>query len=243
MYKRQVPFDVEYKYDDTIPAGDYKVETKGEPGEEKMNKDGTWERTKEPKNEVVVIGTKPAESAKEVTWKVPIPYPTEVRENPDLKPGETRVVQEGENGEKTYTAKFTAKGSEAQVAEEEITKEPVTRIIEVGPGIPDQELTTKKTQEVPFEIEYVYDDTLESGTQVVDQEGVPGEQTITSTQKIKDGKPDGEPTINIEQTKAPQKAKIRIGTKTTGETSETVKSEVPFGVKIEFDPNLSLIHI
>ncbi|MDU5961925.1 MAG: G5 domain-containing protein, partial [Dermabacter sp.] len=235
---REVPFKVEYKYDDTIPAGEYKVETKGEPGSEKQNKDGTWERTKEPKNEVVVIGTKPAESAKEVTWKVPIPYPTEVRENPDLKPGETRVVQEGENGEKTYTAKFTAKGSEAQVAEEEITKEPVTRIIEVGPGIPDQELTTKKTQEVPFEIEYVYDDTLESGTQVVDQEGVPGEQTITSTQKIKDGKPDGEPTINIEQTKAPQKAKIRIGTKTTGETSETVKSEVPFGVKIEFDPNM-----
>ncbi|GAA0211878.1 G5 domain-containing protein [Corynebacterium riegelii] len=173
-----------------------------------------------------------------MTWKFPIPYPTEVRENPELKPGEMKTVQEGENGEKTYTAKFTAKGSEAQVAEEETTKEPVTRIIEVGPAIPDQELTSKKTQEVPFEIEYVYDDTLESGKQVVDEEGVPGEQTITSTQKIKDGKPDGEPSINIEQTKVPKKAKIRIGTKTTGETKKTVESEVPFGVKIEYDPNM-----
>lgn len=235
---REVPFNVEYKYDDSIPAGEYKVETKGKPGAEKMHKDGTWERTTEPTNEVVVIGTKPAESAKDVTWKFPIPYPTEVRENPDLKPGEMKTVKEGENGEKTYTANFTAKGSEAQVAEEETTKEPVTRIIEVGPGIPDQELTSKKTQEVPFEIEYVYDDTLESGKQVVDEEGVPGEQTITSTQKIKDGKPDGEPSINIEQTKAPKKAKIRIGTKTAGETKKTVESEVPFGVKIEYDPNM-----
>ncbi|HCT9181628.1 TPA: G5 domain-containing protein, partial [Corynebacterium aurimucosum] len=236
--KREVPFQVEYKYDDTVPAGTYKVETKGEPGKEKMNLDGTWERTQEPKNEVVVVGTKPAESAKDVEWTFPIPYPTEVRENPELKPGEMKVIQEGENGERKYSAKFTSKGDQASVAEEKVTKEPQTRIIEVGPGIPDQELTSKKTQEIPFEIEYVYDDTLESGKQVVDEEGVPGEQTITSTQKIKDGKPDGEPSINIEETKAPQKAKIRVGTKTTGENIETVTSKVPFGVKVEFDPNL-----
>ncbi|WP_083290230.1 G5 domain-containing protein [Corynebacterium sp. HMSC05H05] len=235
---REVPFKVEYKYDNSIPAGTYKVETTGVPGAEKMNQDGTWERTEEPTNEVVVIGTKPAESAKDVTWKFPIPYPTEVRENPELKPGEMKTVQEGENGEKTYTAKFTSKGSEAQVAEEETTKEPVTRIIEVGPGIPDQELTSKKTQEVPFEIEYVYDDTLESGEQVVDEEGVPGEQTITSTQKIVDGKPDGEPAINVEETKAPKKAKIRVGTKTTGENTELYKAETPYNVVVKYDPNM-----
>lgn len=107
---REVPFTVEYKYDDTVPAGTYKVETKGEPGAEKMTKDGTWEQTKAPVNEVVVVGTKPAESAKDVEWTFPIPYPTEVRENPDLKPGEMKVIQEGENGERKYTAKFTSKG-------------------------------------------------------------------------------------------------------------------------------------
>nr|WP_256639299.1 hypothetical protein [Corynebacterium jeikeium] len=36
-----------------MPAGTYKVETTGVPGAEKMKKDGTWERTKEPVNEVV----------------------------------------------------------------------------------------------------------------------------------------------------------------------------------------------
>lgn len=100
---REVPFKVEYKYDNTIPAGEYKVETKDEPGSEKMNKDGTWEQTKAPVNEVVVVGTKPAESAKEVRWTVPIPYPTEVRVNPELKPGETKVVQEGKPGEVKHT--------------------------------------------------------------------------------------------------------------------------------------------
>ena len=236
--KREVPFETVYVFNPAIPAGEYEVREKGVPGEEVLLRDETWNRTKDPINEVVYIGTKPPEASEDVKWTVPIPFPTEVRENLDLAPGETKVVQEGENGEKTYTAKFTAKGSEANVAEQETTKEPKPRIIEVGPGIDDQELTSTKTQEVPFEIEYVYDDTLEPGEQVVEEEGVPGEETITSTQKIVDGKPSGEPSITIEQTKAPKNAKIRVGTKTTGENTETVESEIPFGVKVEFDPTM-----
>ncbi len=235
---REVPFKVEYKYDDSIPAGEYKVETKGEPGSEKMNKDGKWEQTKAPTNEVVVIGTKPAKSAKEVTWTVPIPYPTEVRENPDLKPGETRVVQEGENGEKTYTAKFTAEGDKAEVVEEETTKEPVKRIVEYGPGLAPSELVTKTEKPIPFDTKVVFDDTLEAGKQVVDQEGELGTEVETSTQKIVDGKPSGDPVVTSERTKEPTEQIIRVGTKTTGTTTETVTSEVPFGVKVEFDPNM-----
>ena len=236
--EREVPFQVEYKYDDSIPAGEYKVETKGKPGKEKMKKDGTWERSEEPQNEVVVIGTKPAESAKEVTWKVPIPYPTEVRENPDLKPGETRVVQEGENGEKTFTAKFTASGDQAEVVEEETTKEPVKRIVEYGPGIAPSELVTKTEKPIPFETKVIFDDTLEAGQQVVDQKGEVGTEVETSTQKLVDGKPSGDPVVTSERTKEPTEQIIRVGTKTTGTVTETVKSEVPFGVKVEFDPNM-----
>ena len=235
---REVPFEVEYKYDDTIPAGEYRTETKGEPGKEKQNKDGTWERTKEPVNEVVLVGTKPAKSTKEVTWKVPIPYPTEVRENPDLKPGETRVVQEGENGEKTFTAKFSAEGDKAEVVEEETTKEPVKRIVEYGPGLAPSELVTKTEKPVPFETEVVFDDTLPAGEKVVDQKGELGTEVVTSTQKIVDGKPSGDPTVTTERTKEPKTEKIRVGTKTTGEIKNSVEAEVPFGVKVEFDPNL-----
>ena len=236
--KREVPFDVVYKYDDTVPAGTYKVETEGKPGKEKQNKDGTWERTDEPQNEVVIVGTKPAKSAEEVTWTVPIPYPTEVRENPDLKPGETRVIQEGENGEKSYTAKFTAEGDKAEVAEEETTKEPVKRIVEYGPGLAPSELVTKTEKPIPFETEVEFDPNLPAGEKVVDQQGELGTEVETSTQKLVDGKPFGEPTVTTERTKEPTTEKIRVGTKTTGEIKKSVESEVPFGVKVEFDPNL-----
>ena len=238
MATREVPFDVEYKYDDTLPAGEYTVETEGKPGSEKQKKDGSWEKVTQPVNEVVVIGTKPAASAKDVTWTVPIPFPTEVRENPELKPGETKVVQEGENGEKTYTAKFTASGDKAEVVEGETAKDPVKRIVEYGPGIAPSELVTKTEKPIPFETEIIFDDTLEKGEQKIDQEGELGTEVVTSVQKIKDGKPDGKPEVTTEQTKAPKNAKIRVGTKTEGETKKTVESEVPFGVKVEFDSNM-----
>ena len=235
---REVPFKVEYKYDDTVPAGTYKVETEGKPGEEKQNKDGSWERTDEPQNEIVIVGTKPARSAKDVTWKVPIPFPTEVRENSELAPGETKVVQEGTNGEKTYTATFTAKGDQAHVAEEKTNKDPVKRIIEVGPRLDAQELVTKTDKPVPFTTKVVFDDTLAEGEQVVDQQGELGTEVVTSTQKLVDGKPSGDPTVTTERTAEPTEQIIRVGTKTTGENTESVESEIPFGVKVEFDPNM-----
>ena len=236
--KREVPFDVVYKYDDTIPAGTYQVETEGKPGAEKQNKDGSWEQTKAPTNEVVIVGTKPAESAKDVTWTVPIPYPTEVRENPDLKPGETKVVQEGANGEKTYTAKFTAKGDNAEVVEEETTKEPVKRIVEYGPELAPSELVTKTEKPIPFTTKVVFDDTLKAGEQVVDQKGEVGTEVETSTQKLVDGKPSGEPTVTTERTKEPTNAVIRVGTKTEGTNTTESEVEVPFETEIQFDDSL-----
>ena len=236
---RELPFDVEYKFDDTIPAGEYKVETEGAPGEEKQNKDGTWEQTTAPTNEVVVIGTKPAESSKDVTWTFPIPFPTEVRENSELAPGETKVVQEGEKGEKTYTAKFTAKGDKADVVEDENTKEPVKRIIEYGPRLGADELVTKTDKPIPFTTKVVFDDTLAEGEQVVDQQGELGNEVSTSTQKLVDGKPSGDPTVTTERTKEPTEQIIRVGTKTAGQTVNSVEAEIPFPTRIVYDPTLA----
>ena len=226
---RPVPFGIEYKYDNTIPAGTYTVETEGKPGVEKQQNDGSWMIETAPTNEVVRIGTKPAEVSKDIVWTFPIPYPTEIRENPDLKPGEMNVIQEGEYGEKTYTAKFTSTGSEAQVAEEEVTKEAKPRIIEYGPGIDDQTLKTETTRPIEFSTEYVLDTTLPAGEQKVDQQGVNGEEKITSTQEIKDGKPVGDPKITTEVTKKPVNAIIRVGVKpetTTATTTATALATV-----------------
>lgn len=235
---RQIPFETEYVFDPEIPAGKYEVREKGETGKEVLLRDETWSRVKEPVNEIVAVGTKPASSSENVTWTVPTNYPTIFRPNMDLKPGEIKTVQEGVSGEKTYTATFTATGSQANVAEEETTKEPVTEIVEYGPQIEDTVLTSTTTQQVPFQIEYISDDTLEAGQQEIVTQGVPGEETITAAQNIVDGKPSGEPVINIERTQEPVNMVVRIGTRTSGEVVNTVEAQVPFEVDIEFDPDM-----
>ena len=151
-------------------------------------------------------------------------------------------------GEKTFTADFSSKGSDATVTpNDKQTKDPVDALIEYGPTIADQTLTSTKTREVAFETEIVFDETLPAGEQVVDQQGEKGEELITSTQEIKDGKPSGEPTISTEETKAPKKAIIRVGTKQVdpdepapapSPSVEPLTIPVAYPVKYEFDPNL-----
>lgn len=237
---REVPFGVEYKFDNSIPAGTHKVETKGVPGKEKMNKDGNWDIVEDPVNEVVVIGTKPSEASEKVTWTAQIPFEVETRPNPKLKPGEIKIVQKGVPGEKTYTADFTSKGNDATVTpEEKQTKDPVKEIIEYGPAPEDTEVVTKVEKPVPFETKIVFDDTLEKGKQVVDQTGELGTDLVTSTQKIKDGKPDGDPTVTTERTKDPKDQIIRVGTKCPP-ASDTVEwtEKTPFEVEVRVNPEL-----
>ena len=218
---REIPFGVEYKFDDSIPAGEYKVGTKGMPGKESMNKDGKWERavdpetgkTLDPVNEVVSIGTKQAEAKKQVTWTADVAFQVVTRPNSELKPGEIKVVQKGVAGVKTYTASFSSKGSEASVTpKEEVTQKPVDEIIEYGPTPEDTTVVTKVAKPIPFKTKIVFDDTLETGKKVV-QDGVFGSETVTSTQKIVNGKPEGDPTVTTERTQEPSDQIIRVGTK------------------------------
>ena len=240
---REVPFEVEYKYDDTVPQGTYKVEKKGEPGAEVQNRAGEWSQTKAPVNEVVVIGTQPSKASDEMTWTMQTGFDTIMRPNPELAPGEVKVVQEGEAGERTISVKFDATLEQGGVPKVETTsdsqtKDPKPRIVEYGPGLDDQELTFTDKNRIPFETEIVYDPSLKAGEQVVDQKGEEGEEAVTTTQKLVNGKPSGDPVVTKEQTKAPVKQVIRVGGKTEGQTSNSVETEVPFGVKIEYDPTM-----
>ncbi|MGJ4112859.1 G5 domain-containing protein [Corynebacterium macclintockiae] len=240
---REVPFDVEYKFDDTVPQGTYKVETEGVPGTEVQDVEGNWKQTKAPVNEVVVIGTKPAKATDEMTWKMSTGFDTIMRPNPALKPGEVKVVQEGEAGERTITAKFDATLEPGGVptvktTSDIVTKDPKPRIVEYGPRLDDQELTFTEKNRVPFETQVKYDPNLEAGKQVIDQKGEEGEETVTTKQKLVDGKPSGDPVVTKEQTKAPVTQIIRVGGKTTGETVNTHEAEIPFPVRVEYDPKM-----
>ncbi|MDK8763924.1 G5 domain-containing protein, partial [Corynebacterium sp. MSK218] len=240
---REVPFDVEYKFDDTVPQGTYKVETEGVPGTEVQDRKGKWSQTKAPVNEVVVIGTKPAKATDEMTWTMATGFDTIMRPNPALKPGEVKVVQEGEAGERTITAKFDATLEPGGVptvktTSDTVTKDPKPRIVEYGPRLADQELTFIEKNRVPFETEVKYDPNLEAGKQVIDKKGEEGEETVTTKQKLVDGMPSGEAEVTKEQTKAPVKQIIRVGGKTTGTNTETFKTEAPFKVVVKYDPNM-----
>ncbi len=239
--KRPIPYKVEYTYDDQLPAGTYNVTTPGKAGLETQNKEGNWSVKTDPVNEVVAIGTKPAEANKDATFTHPLQYPTIVRPNPDLAPGEFRIVTPGVNGEVTYTAKFNAVGDKAEVIEETNKKDPVTEIIEYGPA-KDEEVTIDKTP-IPNKTRIIEDNTLERGQTVVEVEGKPGLITKTTTQKLENGKPSGDPVITEEKVD-PVDTVIRVGSKPKPEdpihksVDSKITEPIEPNIKYEIDPEL-----
>lgn len=236
-------------YDPELPAGETKEDNPGKDGEKTITItrtviDGkvgesviTEKVTVQPQERVLRVGTKPSEASSKITWTADIPFSVETRPNSELKPGEIKVIQKGVPGEKTYTADFTAKGNEASVTPaEKQTKDPVNEIIEYGPAAEDTSVVTKVDKPIPFETEIVFDNTLKEGEQVVDQQGETGTEVVTSTQKIVDGKPSGEPEVTTERTKEPTNQIIRVGTGKVDPVDADVT--IPFGTRIVFDPNL-----
>ena len=104
---REVPFKVEYKYDNTIPAGEYKVKTKGEPGSEKMNKDGTWEQTKAPVNEVGPAKDHESKLTDKHTENTP--FDTIIEYDPHLEDSKAVEDQASSFGEKEITKTWKLK--------------------------------------------------------------------------------------------------------------------------------------
>ncbi len=232
---RPIPFTVEYRYDPTVESGTYKTETVGKPGLAELQ-NGEWVTTKEAVNEVVVVGTKPAQDS--VSWTVPVPYQTVLRENKDLKPGETRVVQKGQNGELKKTVNFEATGGKATSTSEETTKDAVQEIIEYGPKAGATELVTTTTKPVPFTTEVTVDPDLAPGQKVVVQAGVLGEDTETSTQKLVDGEPSGDPQVTTKRTKEPVNEKIRVGALTANKNVTVTDVDIAYETQIVFDPSM-----
>lgn len=233
---RPVPFEVETVFDETIPAGEARITREGEQGIESIQPDGSWKVTTKPVNAQVTVGTKPTVATAEQTWTMPIPFDTERRANPDLKPGETRVIQEGKPGERSLTVNVTAEGDKAEIAPETVTTEPVTEIIEYGPDKDTRESVTTRT--LPFETKIIYDSELPEGTNQTEQEGKNGTVTTTASQRVVDGKPEGDPVITEEVTD-PVEMIVRVGTKkvATDVTSDITQPVTP-QTRIIYDPEL-----
>ncbi|MCQ8266921.1 G5 domain-containing protein [Streptococcus suis] len=135
-----------------------------------------------------------------------IAFETQTVENPTLAEGTEKIVQEGQNGERTITIKQTLVDGQVLKEEEvssEITKTATPKIIEIGTKkaeesiitalpdtaptheIPALEVTEKvasHTESIAFETEEVYDDTLPDGTRLTVQSGQAGQKTIETKQ-------------------------------------------------------------
>ncbi|HFU4030342.1 TPA: ZmpA/ZmpB/ZmpC family metallo-endopeptidase [Streptococcus suis] len=135
-----------------------------------------------------------------------IAFETQTVENPALAEGTEKIVQEGQNGERTITIKQTLVDGQVLKEEEissEITKTATPKIIEVGtkkaedsaitvvpdtapthevPALEVTEKVTSHTESVAFETEEVYDETLPDGTRLTVQDGQAGQKTIETKQ-------------------------------------------------------------
>ncbi|HEM4148005.1 TPA: G5 domain-containing protein [Streptococcus suis] len=181
-----------------------------------------------------------------------IPFEIQTVENPQLSAGTERVVQEGQDGERTVTIKQVH--SKGQIISEEeisstVTKTAVPKIVEVGTKqatddivtevpdtAPSHELPTLQTTEevstytesIPFETQEVADDTLLEGTRQIVQEGKAGQKTIETKKTYIDGILVKTETVSetINQPAAPQI--IHVGTRLVTSVPDSAPShEVP----------------
>ena len=132
----KIPFQTETKEDPTLLAGEKKVVQKGVEGEKEITTlegKSTEKVTKQPVTEIIHIGTKGAKS--EVTEKK-VPFETIYKQDPTLKKGEEKVLQEGVDGViKVTTTYETQKGKKVDGSEkmtEETVTEKVDKIVAQG---------------------------------------------------------------------------------------------------------------
>lgn len=174
---------------------------------------------------------------KTITKMEIVAFETQTVENPALAEGTEKIVQEGQNGERTITIKQTLVDGQVLKEEEvssEITKTATPKIIEIGTkkaeesivtGLPDTapthenpalEVTEKvvsHTESIAFEIEEVYDDTLPDGTRLTVQSGQAGQKTIETKQTFIGDVLVKSEAVSEAVSQAPVNQIVKIGTK------------------------------
>ncbi|HEM4582874.1 TPA: G5 domain-containing protein [Streptococcus suis] len=184
-----------------------------------------------------------------------IPFEIQTVENPQLSAGTERVVQEGQDGERTVTIKQVH--SKGQIISEEelsstVTKTAVPKIVEVGTKqatddivteAPDTEpsyenLTNSLTEETvthtevfAFDVQEICDVNLAEGSREVEQKGQDGVRTIETKNYYADGVLIKSEQVSDVVTKEPVTEVVRVGTKTTdviGSETVVTTEELPF---------------
>ena len=199
------PFETEYIYDENVEMGKEEEVTPGENGkvtittsyDKEQNKLVTKEETKDPVNRVVKVGIKPVVKEEE------IPAGKTYKHNPDLKAGEIKKIKDGIPGKVIITTTFNKETGKNETKIERI--EPTDAVYEYGSKT-EGKVTVES--DIPFEVEFVPDDTMAAGETKVTQEGELGKKEITIT--IENSKEVGKRTEKV--IKVPVKKIVKYGT-------------------------------
>jgi len=236
------------EYSDSMAKGEYEVTRQAQDGLLETLTDVTYENDQEisrevvseqviqePVQAVVVIGTAeeqaPVEETHMITEEVAMPAPSEpvVQNNPDLPQGESRVVQEAQDGLKQVVSEITTVDGEEvsrEVVSEQVISEAQPQIIERGTAV---ETTTENiTEEVavpaPEDPVIEYSEELDLGEKEVKQEAQDGVKEVTTQITYKNGKEVGRAVIDEQITQEAQPQIIVHGTR-EAEVEETSNTE------------------
>ncbi|MCK4024574.1 ZmpA/ZmpB/ZmpC family metallo-endopeptidase [Streptococcus iners] len=197
-------------------------------------------------------------SEKIITKSEVIAFDTQTVENPALAEGTEKVIQEGQNGERTITIKQTFADGQLLKEEEvssEISKTVTPKIIEIGtkkaeativtevpqtapthelPAVAITEEVSSHTETISFETEEVYDDTLPEGTRQTVQAGQAGQKTFEVKKTFADGLLIKAEVLSETVSQAPVNQVVKIGTKPITTLPDTAPThEVPAVVLTE----------
>ena len=238
----EVPFETKVVKDPDLKKGEIKVITEGKKGTKKVTytvEDSKIVKEEEqeleaPQVREIHVGEGVNDGTHKIEEKVEVPFETEIQFDDSLAPGEKKVTQEGEAGEKTRTTTLTIEDgnvTKTETGEFTETKAPKKRIIKVGRNT---EGKVEHKEELPFKYKVEEVDTLKKGEYKIVKPGKVGTKTTTWT--IKNSKVEGEPTVTEV---AAEDALIQVGKGTNDGTHEIVEKKVlPFETKIEYDENL-----
>ena len=173
--------------------------------------------------------TTPKVEHQEITTKEPVPYPSRTEYNATLPEGTRNVKQAGVNGEKTVVWDITltdGKETARTKKSENVTKQPVEEIIEVGTKKAAVETKENVTVEekVPFKEETKVDPALDKGKTRV-EEGEEGIDEVTYEVTKVDGKETARKEVSRKTKKAPKNKVTYTGSKAIITTKEVTRTE------------------
>ena len=198
------PFDTIYEYDENMDAGKTEEVTPGVNG--KVTTTTTYdqdkkelvskEETEAPTNRVVKVGIRPIVKTEE------IPYEKEYELDPEMEYNTIKEISKGKPGTVTVTTTFN---KETGKLETSVTRtKPTNAKYKYGSKT---EGTVKVKSDIPYEVEFVPDDTMAAGETKVTQEGKLGKKETTIT--IKNSKEESREEKILEE---PVKKIVKIGT-------------------------------